>query len=103
MSSPKPTKDGALNPLARNKVMWISSSLKASAIHLNSPMDLQLQATWSKSQWITHIKEAAEKERVHISQVIHTKKQREQEYITELENMIARKEVKKNAPTQLMS
>jgi hypothetical protein len=57
-------------------------------------MDWQLQATWSKSQWITHIKEAAEKERVHISQVIHTKKQREQEYITELENMIARKEVK---------
>jgi hypothetical protein len=61
-------------------------------------MDLQLQATWSRSQWVAHIKEAAEKERVHISQVINTKKEREQQYITELENMIARKEVKKNVP-----
>jgi hypothetical protein len=96
MSSPKSTKDGALNPLARNKVMSLSSSLKTSAIHLNPLLDLQLQATWSKSQWVARIKESAERERVHISQVINTKKEREQQYITELENMIARKEVKEN-------
>jgi len=53
-----------------------------------------LHATWSKEQWIAHIKEAAAKERSHISQVIHVKKQRDDEYIAELESMISRKEVR---------
>ena len=56
-------------------------------------MGLQLHATWSKSQLIAHIKEAAAKERAHILEVIHSKQQKEQEYKTELENMIAHKEV----------
>ena len=55
---------------------------------------MQLHATWSKEQWIAHIKEAAAKERSHISQVIHVKKQRDDEYIAELESMISRKEVR---------
>jgi hypothetical protein len=53
-----------------------------------------LHATWSKEKWIAHIKEAAAKERSHISQVIHVKKQTDDEYIAELESMISRKEVR---------
>ena len=54
---------------------------------------LQLHAAWSKDQWIAHIKQAAEKERLHISEVILAKKQKEDDYKAERENMISRKEV----------
>ncbi len=55
---------------------------------------MQLHATWSKDRWIAHIKEAAEKERAHISEVILAKKQKEEGYKAELQNMISRKEVR---------
>jgi hypothetical protein len=55
---------------------------------------LQLHATWSKDRWLAHIKDAAEKERLHISEVICAKKQKEEEYKAELQNMISRKEVR---------
>jgi hypothetical protein len=55
---------------------------------------VQLHATWSKDRWIAHIKEAAEKERAHISEVILAKKQKEEGYKAELQNMISRKEVR---------
>jgi hypothetical protein len=54
---------------------------------------VQLHATWSKDRWIAHIKEAAEKERAHISEVILAKKQKEEGYKAELQDMISRKEV----------
>lgn len=54
---------------------------------------VQLVASWSKDQWIANIREAAAKQRLHISEVIHVKKQKDEEYQTELESLISQKEV----------
>jgi hypothetical protein len=78
MRSPNPAKEGALDPLTRNKVTI--SHRCALLIQRNQLLSLQLHATWSKSQWLAHIKDAAAKERAHISEVIHAKKQRDEEY-----------------------
>jgi len=86
LSSPPPTKDGTMDPITRNKVECCCCQISAAAKHrpsiFCSRVHLQLHATWSKEQWITHIKEAAAQERSHISQVIHAKKQRDDEYVS---------------------
>ena len=64
-------------------------------------LSVQLVASWSKDQWIANIREAAAKQRVHISEVIHVKKQKDEEYQTELESMISQKEVSCPAAPQL--
>ena len=62
---------------------------------------VQLVASWSKDQWIANIREAAAKQRVHISEVIHAKKQKDEEFRTELESMISQKEVTRPAGPRL--
>jgi hypothetical protein len=64
---------------------------------------VQLVASWSKDQWIANIREAAAKQRVHISEVINVKKQKDEEFQTELESMISQKEVTRLAGPRLFS